>query len=108
MGEDNINYKYFDELTQGNEEVKNNLLNLVKTTLFKDLEEYKKYHSEDNFKEAKRILHNLKPKLKMFNLLLAYEKADEYEKILIQNKKYDKIHKEIVSSFQKLIVFLSD
>ena len=103
-----INIEYFEELAQGDENIKNRLLKLVHKELVSEREELEKEFSKlyDTGAERAKVLHEIKPKFKMFNMEEEFIRADEYDKQLREGQNAPETCEMIIHDIDRLLNFL--
>jgi len=105
-----INIEYFEELAQGDESIKNRLLKLVQKELVSEREELGKEFSKpnDTCSERAKVLHEIKPKFRMFNMEEEFIRADEYDKQLREGQNSPEICEMIIHDIDRLLNFLEE
>ncbi|ARV14410.1 Hpt domain-containing protein [Polaribacter sp. SA4-12] len=73
------NLEYINQLARGDESIKNELINVIKTEFPEEKKEY--YDSLENkeFKKIEENVHKLKHKISILGLEKSYEIANEFE-----------------------------
>lgn len=103
------NLEYIEKLSRGDESIRNELINVIKTE-FPD--EQKKYHisaKNIDFKQIEDNVHRIKHKFSILGLETSYETANNFEKSLREHrldnaqKEYFENVLEVISEFLKTI-----
>ena len=76
------NLNYLKEISGGDTEFEEKLLRIVKIELPEEINIYKNFLNENNFKQAAELVHKIKHKISILGLEKSYELATEYEKNL--------------------------
>jgi HPt (histidine-containing phosphotransfer) domain-containing protein len=90
------NYKVIDKYAQGDESVKQMLIDIVKEEFPEEKEKYYNALNEKDAKKAQESVHKLKHKISVLGLEKGYEFANVYEKSLLEGsfemqEKFDQI-----------------
>lgn len=73
------NFEYIDKLARGDEEVKQTLLEVIKTEFPLEKIEYFESFNKSNFKETEENVHKIKHKISILGLENRYNLANNYE-----------------------------
>jgi hypothetical protein len=73
------NFEYIDKLARGDDEVKNMLLDVIKTEFPEEKKEYFESFNTRDFKKTEENVHKLKHKISILGLVKSYELANKYE-----------------------------
>jgi DNA polymerase III delta prime subunit len=79
------NFEYIDSLARGDENVRNILLEVIKTEFPEEKKEYVENFEKKDFKKIEENVHKLKHKISILGLVKSYELANEYEHNLREN-----------------------
>ena len=91
------NMSYLNSLSGGDEEFKNELLNVIKQELPDEIEEYQESLQESDFIKTAACVHKLKHKISIFGLEKSYHLASDYENQLrLENQTLKDDFKEIL------------
>ncbi|MBT8316502.1 MAG: Hpt domain-containing protein [Lutibacter sp.] len=93
------NLNYLHEISGGDDEFEKKLLEIVKKELPNEINSYKKFLNENNFKQASELVHKIKHKISILGLEKSYQVAIDYEENLkIDNLNLKKEFEEILNS----------
>jgi len=73
------NLKYIDQLARGNQSIKAELIDVIKTEFPNEKEAYFKSLTSKEFKKIEANVHRLKHKISILGLEISYKKANEFE-----------------------------
>ena len=79
------NLNYLKEISGGDLEFEEKLLIIVKKELPEEINTYKKFLNENNFKQAAELVHKIKHKISILGLEKSYQVAIDYEEDLKQD-----------------------
>ena len=79
------NLNYLKEISGGDLEFEEKLLIIVKKELPEEINTYKKFLNENNFKQAAELVHKIKHKISILGLEKSYQLAIDYEEDLKQD-----------------------
>ncbi|SNR59898.1 Hpt domain-containing protein [Lutibacter flavus] len=79
------NLNYLKEISGGDLEFEEKLLIIVKKELPEEINSYKKFLNENNFKQAAELVHKIKHKISILGLEKSYQVAIDYEEELKQD-----------------------
>lgn len=90
---ENPNLEYIEKLARGDNEVKNTLINVIKSEFPNEKKEYFKSIKLKDFKQIEANVHRIKHKFSILGLEKSYKKANEFE-INLREHTLDKVNKE--------------
>jgi hypothetical protein len=96
------NFKNIDKLTRGDEDIKNMLIDVIKTEFPIEKKQYLENFNSKNLEKTAENVHKLKSKISILGLLKSYEIANTYE----HNLKGNSI--EGYKDFEKILNTISD
>ena len=73
------NFEYIDKLARGDDEVKNMLLDVIKTEFPDEKKDYFESFNARDYKKTEENVHKLKHKISILGLVKSYELANIYE-----------------------------
>jgi HPt (histidine-containing phosphotransfer) domain-containing protein len=73
------NLEYINQLARGDESIKNELINVIKTEFPEEKKEYYESLENKEFKKIEENVHKLKHKISILGLEKSYEIANEFE-----------------------------
>lgn len=76
------NLGYLKEISGGDVEFEEKLLKIVKKELPEEINTYKNFLNENNFKQAAELVHKIKHKISILGLEKSYKVAIDYEENL--------------------------
>ena len=76
------NLNYLKEISGGDTEFEEKLLRIVKIELPEEINTYKNFLNENNFKQAAELVHKIKHKISILGLEKSYQVAIDYEENL--------------------------
>lgn len=79
------NLLYLKEISGGDVEFEEKLLKIVKKELPEEINDYKNFLNENNFKQAAELVHKIKHKISILGLEKSYQVAIDYEEELKQD-----------------------
>ena len=79
------NLLYLKEISGGDVEFEEKLLKIVKKELPEEINTYKNFLNENNFKQAAELVHKIKHKISILGLEKSYQVAIDYEEDLKQD-----------------------
>ena len=79
------NLNYLKEISGGDLEFEEKLLLIVKKELPEEIDNYKNFLIENNFKQAAELVHKIKHKISILGLEKSYQVAIDYEEDLKQD-----------------------
>ena len=79
------NLDYLKEISGGDVEFEEKLLEIVKKELPEEINTYKNFLNENNFKQAAELVHKIKHKISILGLEKSYQVAIDYEEELKQD-----------------------
>jgi len=79
------NLNYLKEISGGDLEFEEKLLLIVKKELPEEIDNYKNFLIENNFKQAVELVHKIKHKISILGLEKSYQVAIDYEEDLKQD-----------------------
>ena len=79
------NLLYLKEISGGDVEFEEKLLKIVKKELPDEINTYKNFLNENNFKQAAELVHKIKHKISILGLEKSYQVAIDYEEDLKQD-----------------------
>ena len=82
------NLNYLKEISGGDVEFEEKLLKIVKKELPEEINTYKNFLNENNFKQAAELVHKIKHKISILGLEKSYQVAIDYE----ENLKLDNLN----------------
>lgn len=93
------NLNYLKEISGGDLEFEEKLLIIVKKELPEEINSYKNFLNENNFKQAAELVHKIKHKISILGLEKSYQVAIDYEENLKQDNLNLKVEfEEILNS----------
>lgn len=93
------NLNYLKEISGGDLEFEEKLLIIVKKELPEEINTYKNFLNENNFKQAAELVHKIKHKISILGLEKSYQVAIDYEENLKQDNLNLKVEfEEILNS----------
>jgi HPt (histidine-containing phosphotransfer) domain-containing protein len=95
------NLNYIKELSGGDKEFENKLIQIVKKELPSEIEVYTKFINDANFLRAAEIVHKLKHKFSILGLVNSYQVAIDYEEDLKKNSL------KLREKFQKILTSMT-
>lgn len=96
------NLTYIDALSKGDELVKNNLIEIIKSEFFLEKMAYYKSLNNINFKEIEASVHRIKHKISLLGFVKRYQLANDYEHNLREH------HLIGAKDFEKTIMAISE
>lgn len=96
------NFKYIDQLSDGDEAFKSKLLQVIKNEFPLELQQYHEAVSYNDFLVIASVVHKLKNKISMLGLESSYLIAQEYEESLKQSRTSKK------ESFEEVLTLMTD
>ena len=98
------NLLYLKEISGGDVEFEKKLLEIVKKELPEEINTYKKFLNENNFKQAAELVHKIKHKISILGLEKSYQVAIDYEENLkLDNLSLKMDFEEILNSMISFI-----
>ena len=103
------NLEYIEKLSRGDESIRNELINVIKTEFPNELKKYHISAKNIDFKQIEDIVHRIKHKFSILGLEKSYNKANNFEKSLREHrlddaqKEYFENILEVISQFLKTI-----
>ncbi len=98
------NLNYLKEISGGDLEFEEKLLVIVKKELPEEINTYKNFLNENNFKQAAELVHKIKHKISILGLEKSYQVAIDYEEDLKQDNLNLKLEfEEILNSMISFI-----
>lgn len=94
---ENPNLTHIKEISGGDLEFEEKLLIIVKKELPEEINIYKNFLNENNFKQAAELVHKIKHKISILGLENGYQLAQEYELRLKKNSD------DLKESFEEVI-----
>jgi len=96
------NLNYLNEISGGDVAFERKLLEIVKKELPNEINSYKKFLNENNFKQAAELVHKIKHKISILGLEKSYQVAIDYEEDLKQDNlnlklEFDEILNSMIS-----------
>ena len=82
---ENPNLTHIKEISGGDLEFEEKLLIIVKKELPEEINIYKNFLNENNFKQAAELVHKIKHKISILGLEKSYQVAIDYEEDLKQD-----------------------
>jgi HPt (histidine-containing phosphotransfer) domain-containing protein len=79
------NLNYIKELSGDDEDFKNSIVLVIKNELPKEIETYRAFIGQQDYKMTSEVVHKLKHKVSVLGLEQSYQVADEFEIALRQN-----------------------
>ncbi|MDV7186827.1 Hpt domain-containing protein [Lutibacter sp. TH_r2] len=79
------NLNYIQEISGGDKEFENKLLQIVKNELPNEIETYTNFLKQEKFILAAEIVHKIKHKISILGLTKSYQVAIDYEEDLKKN-----------------------
>ena len=73
------NLEYIEQLARGDESIRNELIEVIKTEFPDEKKEYYDYLEKKEFKKIEESVHKLKHKISILGLEKSYEIANEFE-----------------------------
>jgi HPt (histidine-containing phosphotransfer) domain-containing protein len=73
------NLEYIEQLARGDESIRNELIDVIKTEFPEEKEEYFNYLEKKEFKKIEESVHKLKHKISILGLEKSYGIANEFE-----------------------------
>ena len=73
------NLEYINQLARGDESIKKELIDVIKTEFPGEKNEYYESLQESSFKKIEENVHRLKHKISILGLEKSYKKANEFE-----------------------------
>ncbi|WP_158837284.1 Hpt domain-containing protein [Polaribacter sp. L3A8] len=73
------NLEYIEQLARGDESIRNELIDVIKTEFPDEKKEYYDYLEKKEFKKIEESVHKLKHKISILGLEKSYEIANEFE-----------------------------
>jgi HPt (histidine-containing phosphotransfer) domain-containing protein len=103
------NLEYIEKLSRGDESIRNELINVIKTEFPDEQKKYQISARNIDFKQIEDNVHRIKHKFSILGLETSYEKANNFEKSLrehrlddAQKEYFDNIL-EVISQYLKTI-----
>ena len=103
------NLEYIEKLSRGDESIRNELINVIKTEFPDEQKKYQISARNIDFKQIEDNVHRIKHKFSILGLETSYEKANTFEKSLrehrlddAQKEYFDNIL-EVISQYLKTI-----
>jgi HPt (histidine-containing phosphotransfer) domain-containing protein len=103
------NLEYIEKLSRGDESIRNELINVIKTEFPDEQKKYQISARNIDFKQIGDNVHRIKHKFSILGLETSYEKANNFEKSLrehrlddAQKEYFDNIL-EVISQYLKTI-----
>jgi len=96
------NFKYIDQLSDGDETFKSKLLQIMKNEFPLELQQYHEAVSSNDFFGIASVVHKLKNKISMLGMESSYLIAQEYEESLKQSRTSKK------ESFEEVLTLMTD
>jgi hypothetical protein len=96
------NFVIIDKLSSGDKEVRNLILDVLKSEFPIEKETYYNCFNSNDVEKTKEIVHKLKHKISILGLQKCYEKANDYEHNLV--KKSFEGHKD----FDGILILISE
>jgi len=98
------NLNYLKEISGGDLEFEEKLLKIVKKELPDEINTYKNFLNENNFKQAAELVHKIKHKISILGLEKSYQVAIDYEENLkLDNLSLKMDFEEILNSMISFI-----
>jgi HPt (histidine-containing phosphotransfer) domain-containing protein len=98
------NLLYLKEISGGDVEFEEKLLKIVKKELPEEINDYKNFLNENNFKQAAELVHKIKHKISILGLEKSYQVAIDYEENLkLDNLSLKMEFEEILNSMISFI-----
>ena len=98
------NLNYLKEISGGDLEFEEKLLIIVKKELPEEINTYKNFLNENNFKQAAELVHKIKHKISILGLEKSYQVAIDYEENLkLDNLSLKMDFEEILNSMISFI-----
>ena len=98
------NLNYLKEISGGDVEFEEKLLKIVKKELPEEINTYKNFLNENNFKQAAELVHKIKHKISILGLEKSYQVAIDYEENLkLDNLSLKMDFEEILNSMISFI-----
>jgi HPt (histidine-containing phosphotransfer) domain-containing protein len=96
------NLSYINQLADGSQEFKNQVINVLKRELITDIETYNDSITKKDLKATAEIVHKLKNKISLLSLEKSYNIAQDFENNLKNNSII--LHKE----FEEILEIMND
>ncbi|WP_299060860.1 Hpt domain-containing protein [uncultured Polaribacter sp.] len=101
------NLEYINQLARGNESIKNELIDVIKTEFPEEKQEYLESFQKQEYKKIEENVHRLKHKISILGLEKSYEIANKYEHNLRESsiegaKEFDDIL-QVISAYIETI-----
>jgi HPt (histidine-containing phosphotransfer) domain-containing protein len=96
------NLSYINQLANGNQEFKNEVISVFKRELITEIETYNDSITKKNLKATAEIVHKLKNKISLLSLEKSYYIAQDFENNLKNNS--ITLHKE----FEEILEIMND
>ncbi|MDT0643819.1 Hpt domain-containing protein [Zunongwangia sp. F363] len=98
------NLSYIHQLSDGNKDFEEKLLNVVRRELPEEIEVFKQNIRNKNYKEASANVHKLKHKISILGLEKTYHLAEDYESELREGE--NKRQAEFEEKLQMMLAFV--
>lgn len=96
------NLTYVDALSRGDELVKNNLIEIIKSEFFTEKSAYYKSLKNKDFQEIEASVHKIKHKISILGFVKRYHLANDYEHNLREH------HLNGAKEFEKTLTAISE
>lgn len=96
------NLEYINQLARGDESIKNELIDVIKTEFPEEKKDYYKSLKKKEFKKIEENVHKLKHKISILGLEKSYGIANEFEHNLRE------LSLEKQEDFDKILIAISD
>ena len=100
------NFCYIDELADGCDDFKNEIIKVLKKELPLEFKQYQDYFQRKNLIEAAEVVHKLKHKISLLGLEKGYYIAEDFESNLKNNNQI--LHKEFEEIIKSMLDFVNE
>lgn len=96
------NLEYINQLARGDESIKNELINVIKTEFPEEKKDYFESLKQNDFKKIEENVHRLKHKISILGLEKSYKLANEFEHNLREHSL------ERQKDFEKILIAITN